>query len=107
MHTYAIMQEVGGRAYYASPRRVGTVQGEGQLDALQEYVHQRYLTTGNRQYAGCASYLRNSRNFESAWRLWDGKLDPHDRNRDWSVVVTLRNGAKNVHTIRLLAWMQT
>ena len=117
IHTYKIMQEAGERAKrsrhapweYARPRRVGTIQSTNQLDALQEFVFQTYIRTWHRQYAGCESFVRNSRRSDSEWKLWDdpdGSKDPHDNNREWSVVVTLRNGPRNVHTIRLLAWKE-
>lgn len=110
MNWYKIVQEAGPRARRGSlPRKVGMIQSTNQLDALQEFVFQTYCRTFHRQYAGCQSFVRNARRFDSAWRLWvnpDGSKDPHDNNREWSVVVTLRNGERNTHTIRLLAWKE-
>lgn len=106
MRLWSIRQEPGPRAYYAATRQVGVVQGEGQLDALEQYVYEKYLKGNHRQYAGYVVEIRNARNMGSRWRptMQAQRDDPHDKGREWSVVVTLRNGTRNTHTIRLLAW---
>lgn len=106
MRHWSIRQEPGDGSRTGRTRQVGTVDGEGQLDALNQYVFLKYLQTGNRQYAGAYPEVRSSRNLDAEWKgpTLAQLDDPHDKGRDWSMVVTLRNGSRNVHTVRLLAW---
>lgn len=105
MRHWSIRREPGPGSRTGRTRQVGTVDGEGQLDALQQYVYLKYLK-GHRQYAGHETFYRSSRRLDSRWIPWDHDIDPHDRGREWSVVVRLRNG-QSVHEVRLLAWPWT
>lgn len=104
---YAIMREPGRAAEARSrnprPKRMAVVNASGELEALGDFVHDRYLATGNRQYAGCRYEWRSNRSWSAPWKPWNGKDDPGTRGREWSVVVTLRNGASE-HDVRFLAW---
>ena len=106
---YAIMQEAGPRARrdflgYARPRRVGTATASCELEALGEFEHYRYIASWNQQWAGSRREWRSARSKNGAWRVWNGTDDPGTRGREWRLVVTLRNGERNVHEIVLYAW---
>lgn len=114
---WAVMQEPGAMAlanrerwqrqgFYSQmprPKRAGTILifDEGQKFALGQFVHVRYLESGNRQYAGHRFEWR--RNY-GKWHQDDG-ADPGTRGREWSVIVKLRNG-RNEHETRFLAWKE-
>lgn len=117
---WAIMQEPGEQArrnrehwtrmgYHpmsARPKRAGTViiYDEGEVFALEEFVFNTYLARGNRQYGGHRLEWRSSRSTTNrGWRQDDGDRDK--RGREWSVVVTLRNGV-SVHETRFYAWKE-
>jgi hypothetical protein len=88
------------------PKRAGTIliYDEGQKFALGQFAHTRYLESGNRQYAGHRFEWRSSRSLTSDWKPDDG-ADPGTRGREWSLIVTLRNG-RNEHETRFLAWKE-
>jgi hypothetical protein len=114
---YAIMQEASSRARdeairrgriatYVRPRRVAVVNASGQVEALGNFEYERYLVTGNRQYAGGKFQWRSARSFDSEWRDWDGVSDPGTKGREWRLVVTLRNGRVE-HDAYFMAWPQS
>jgi len=105
---YLIMREAGSRArrqhpFHARPRRVAVVNASGQVEALGNFKHERYLVDGNRQYAGGRFQWRSARSFDSEWRDWNGTDDPGTKGREWRLVVTLRNG-RNEHETSFVAW---
>lgn len=110
---YLIMQAPGAQAkryaarasgYARSPRpkRVAVRNATGQLEALKDFEHDRYLATGNQQYAGSRVEWRGSWRAQT-WKPWNGTDDPGTKGREWRLVVTLRNGAY-VHEAIFLAW---
>lgn len=118
MIRWKIMQEAGERArarraYYRldlspnpEPKKVGAVEAPGEKVALQTFVQERYVDTGNRQFAAVRYEWRGER-INAKWKKDDGD---DKQGREWSAIVTLRNGTRypggvpNDHEIRLLAW---
>ena len=84
------------------PKRVGevTILDEGVKFAVGQWIHDTYLRTGNRQFAGYRMEWRSNRSLSSEWQQDDGEVK---RGREWSVVVTFRNGAAE-HETRFLFW---
>jgi hypothetical protein len=121
MRSYKIMQEPGPRAHarrdrnarvygtmLSQPRekRAGTAEGEGAKDALGQFVHDRYIAVFHPQYRGHRMEWRSTRASSRTWKSDDWKpTSTPNRDREWSVVVTLANGAA-VHETRFLAWEQ-
>jgi hypothetical protein len=118
---WAIMQEPGAMAhanrerwnrqgFYTSsprPKRAGTILifDEGQKYALGQFVHVRYLESGNSHYVEHRFEWRSARSLtQRGWKPDDG-ADPGTRGREWSVVVRLRNGRQE-HETRFLAWKE-
>ena len=81
-----------GRSGHARTRQVGVVEASCDLEALEDYIFDRYLTTGNRQYAGHRVEWTTTRRYPDGWRPRDD-ADPGTRGRVWRAVVTLRNGS--------------
>lgn len=117
-YNYAIMQEPGRQAKRRSeqlrreygtmllsprPKRLGTVSATGQVEALGDYIHDKYLATGNQQYAGHRLEWTGARSNNSKWHPWHNGDDPIERGRYYRAVVTLRNGI-NEHDTILYAW---
>lgn len=110
MKTFAIMREPGQSARarhlrYAPwgaprPRRMATVDAPNQRLALEAYVNDRYLDTGNRQYRGHHLEWANARTLTGRWYADDGK---ETSGRDWRMSVILENGAVR-HEVLLRAW---
>lgn len=110
MKQFAIMREAGPQAKrragsfgYARPKRVGTVQGEGPVDALQQYVYQKYLRQGNRQFV---TYWIEYR-YRGRWLSLNGAsfTEFQERRREWRLIISLRNG-RNRHYAKFYAWQQ-
>lgn len=97
---YAIMQEAGKGAKGQQFRRMAVVNASGPVEALGDYEYNRYLATGNKQYAGGHFQWRSG---WRKWNDWNGTDDPGTKGREWRLVVTLRNGVYE-HDVYLYAW---
>jgi len=119
--TFEIRQEPGpraraGRQFAPLPRLVTRVEASTGWEALEEHIFQTYISSlgpTKRSYGGHRIEWRSTRNLTGDWRPNDGgalardgsgERDPGARGREWSAVLTLRNGTRAKHEVRLLAW---
>lgn len=115
MTSYTLMQQAGPQAEarrarnarsigmttsWVRPRNVGVVVASCGVEALGDYIAERYQV-GHKQYAGHRYEWRTERG--NTWRAWDHISDPGTRGRMWRAVVKLRNGISE-HEIFIEAW---
>lgn len=112
MATFKIMQEPGRQAHARADRdarqyavrytpqmkRAGTEDAEHGLEALVTFVTRRF--GDSKQFDGFRIQYRSKRAMATRWYDDDHQLG---RDREWSVLVTLKNG-RNVHQTRFVAW---
>lgn len=98
---FEIRQE-GGRRTSLPPRLRAKVEASCGKEALGDFIHDSYLVPGRQSYGGHRYEWHGAR----AWGEWkpDDGADPGTKGRTWSAIVTLRNGDRNTHDIRLVAW---
>ena len=82
-------------------KRVSTVVASGELEALGDYVDDRYAASGNSEYRGYRVELQRAA--VTKWREWDRRSDSLARGRRWRVVVTLAHGRRQ-HEVKLRAF---
>ena len=90
--TYTILEEpptsaTGVRGGPGSPKNVGTVVAAGELEALGDYVEDRYAAARNREFRGYRVECR--RRVGVRWREWDRRPRRTNSGRRWRVVVSM------------------